>query len=299
MAKKSNTKKDTIGKGKFKATVTTKKQPVKNNLLGSLNFSNILGKVETVVQDKAQEIAKNPPTPTPTPTKPTYDTSVYDNMIAAYEQKMKAEAEQRKKEKAAEYDSQAKSAYISKLQNQRTLNDNLARAGIRGGTTETTNARLLSNYENNRNQIAANKSSALTAIDRNADDMIFNYKQQQEAAKLQYIQAREAEARQIAETKRQEQWNAQQAQKEREWNAQQSKIERDYNAKQAQKERNQAKKETKKQNRETRYAATIGGYDTVKKCDAAIKAAKKSGQTWKIPYLRNQKAVIKAKNKNK
>lgn len=71
-----------------------------------------------------------------------YDTSAYDNATAAYEKKMKEDAEAAKQAKAAEYDAQAKAAYVSRLQNQRSLNDSLLAAGIRGGATETANAKM-------------------------------------------------------------------------------------------------------------------------------------------------------------
>lgn len=257
---------------------------------------------------------------------PTYDTSAYDRMIAAYEAKMRADAEAAKKAKAAEYDAQAKSAYIARLQNERTLSDNLARAGIRGGTTETTNARLLSNYENNRNQIEANKSSALTGIDKDASDKIFEYTQTQEAAKLAYIQAREAEARQIAETQRQEQWTASQNALERSYNSSEAEKGRQFttsereaqqlweaqqtakaNQLQAEQDRiaqEKAAHDQRAQQIRADYIATVERFRTEADCDAELKrllSLKKKGSLtdsqyqWRAQYVQLQKAAIQNK----
>lgn len=206
---------------------------------------------------------------------------------------MKADAEAAKQTKAAEYDAQAKSAYISRIQNQRVLNDNLLAAGIRGGATETTNAKMLANYENNRNQIAQSKASALAGIDKDANDKMFNYRQAQEAAKLQYVQNRQAEDRQIAETKRQEAAQATEAAKERAYNKAQAMQERKWQEKQTDK----ANKLTKKENAKQDYVATITRYNTVAKCNKAIKAAKKKGETWKVKYIQAQKADLQNKAK--
>ncbi len=284
MAKKKSTL-------KAKAVKVKTKQPAKAlpSVRPALSVSNA---ASLAVQRMAttQPIAATQPAPS---AGPKYDTSAYDNAISAYEKKMKAEAEAAKQTKAAEYDAQAKSAYVARLQNQRTLNDNLLAAGIRGGATETTNAKLLTNYENNRNQIAQNKSAALTNIDKEAGDKMFDYRQAQEAAKLQYVQSRQAEDRQIAETKRQEAVQAAEAEKERAYNAAQADKERNWQMQQTAAANKLAKKESIRQN----YVSTITRYNTVAKCDKAIKAAKNKGETWKVKYLQAQKAELQNKAK--
>lgn len=279
MAKKKST---------LKAKVVKVKQPAKT--LPSIKPTLSVSNAASLAARTIQPITAAQPAPS---AGPKYDTSAYDNAISAYEQKMKADAESAKQTKAAEYDAQAKAAYISRLQNQRTLNDNLLAAGIRGGATETTNAKLLTNYENNRNQIAQNKSAALTSIDKEAGDKMFDYRQAQEAAKLQYVQSREAEDRQIAETKRQEAVQAEEAEKERAYNATEADKERAWQKQQTATANKQAKKENARQN----YVATITRYDTIKSCDDAIKAARKKGETWKVKYLQAQKAALKDKAK--
>lgn len=286
MAKKKITNKKSALKAK-KVVVKTK-QPAKTlpSIKPALSVSNAV----SLAAQTTQPVTATQPAPS---AGPKYDTSAYDNAIAAYEQKMKADAESAKQTKAAEYDSQAKAAYIARLQNQRTLNDNLLAAGIRGGATETTNAKMLANYENNRNQIAQNKSAALTSIDKEAGDKMFDYRQAQEAAKLQYVQSREAEDRQIAETKRQEAVQAEEAAKERAYNAAEADKERAWQKQQTATANKQAKKENARQN----YVSTITRYNTVAKCDKAIKAAKKKGETWKVKYIQAQKAELQNKAK--
>lgn len=50
--------------------------------------------------------------------------------------------------------------------------------------------------------------------------------------------------------------------------------------------------------KEERFANNIAGYRTLNSVDSAIKAAKKSGETWKIPYLRNQRTAIIQQDKS-
>lgn len=224
-----------------------------------------------------------------------YDTSTYDNAMAAYEQKAKADMETSKQETNAQYDSQAKQAYISKMQNQRQLQNNLIQQGIRGGSSETSQLKQQSSYENTRNTIAANRQSALRSIEKETSDNIFNYNQEQNAAKQAYIQQREAEERQIAETKRQE---AAQVKEQKRQEAAQVKENKRQEAVQA--------KQTAKTNKVQEYVATIGRYNTVKKADAAIKAIKKlkksnpkkyAKEKWKIKYIQAQKAEVQNKKK--
>lgn len=213
-----------------------------------------------------------------------YGTETYDDAIKTYTNKVKSDAEDAKKTANSEYDNQAKQAYISKMQNQRQLSKNLAEQGIRGGASETAQLKQQSNYENTRNTIASNRQTALRNIDKEANDNIFNFTMEQNAAKQAYIQQREQEDRQVAEQKRQEAVQAKEAQKERDWQA----------------------KQTAKTNKVQEYVATVGRYNTVDKCDAAIKKikslkkknpAKYKKELWKIKYIQAQRAEIQNKKK--
>lgn len=198
-------------------------------------------------------------------TKPKYDTSYYDNVMAKNAQQVRADAEAQKKTTNATYDEQLREAYVNRMQNQRTLANNLAQAGIRGGASETANLKLATTYENSRNDINKSRNAAIADIDQKANKAIYDFNTTQEAARQTDIQNREAEDRQIAETKRQEQWQAQQ---------------------------------TKQANDERRYAATISGWTSISKINKLIKKIQKSGKdTWRVKYLRAQRAVLEAKKK--
>lgn len=194
-----------------------------------------------------------------------YGTAWIDKSIADNTAKVRADAATQKAQTNATYDDQLKEAYVNRMQNQRTLANNLAQAGIRGGASETANLKLATTYENSRNNINKSRNAAISDIDKQANDAIYNWNTQMEATRQETIAQRQAEERQIAETKRQEQWQAQQ---------------------------------TKKANDETRYAATISGWNNIKKINKEIKRIRKSGKnTWRIKYLRAQRAVLQAKKK--
>ncbi|MFR6258342.1 MAG: hypothetical protein ACLULK_06145 [Anaerovoracaceae bacterium] len=135
----------------------------------------------------------------------TYDTSRYDKLYTDFEKKQKEDAEKQKVRTEEDYNKKLKDAYISRMENQKNLNDNLVKAGIRGGATETSNLKLTANYENNKKDIHKDKTRALQDIDDNANTNIFNYKQTNDAAKLSYIEQREAEDRQLAQNKAEKQ----------------------------------------------------------------------------------------------
>lgn len=128
-----------------------------------------------------------------------YSTQRYDNLYTEFEKKQKENVEKQKAQTTEDYNKQLKEAYISKMQNQRALNENLEKAGIRGGATETSNIRLAANYQGTRNSLNEQKNKALQQIDDTASDNLFNYKQTNDAAKLSYIEQREAEDRQLAQ----------------------------------------------------------------------------------------------------
>ncbi|MFQ7473088.1 MAG: hypothetical protein ACLRLX_02635, partial [Anaerovoracaceae bacterium] len=99
----------------------------------------------------------------------TYDTSRYDKLYTDFEKKQKEDAEKQKVRTEEDYNKKLKDAYISRMENQKNLNDNLVTAGIRGGATETSNLKLTANYENNKKDIHKDKTRALQDIDDNAN----------------------------------------------------------------------------------------------------------------------------------
>jgi hypothetical protein len=57
-------------------------------------------------------------------------------------------------------------AYVTKMQNQRDLNQRLAAMGLNGGSTETTMARLANQYGNSRTDINNSRNRSLADINQ-------------------------------------------------------------------------------------------------------------------------------------
>lgn len=129
----------------------------------------------------------------------------YEDLYKAFEEKQKANAEEQKKKAKQDYAEKLKQAYIGKMQEDRKLDSNLAKAGIKGGTTETANLKLSTNYQNNRNNLNKDEAKTVANIDTQANDNMFQYKQQTDQAKISYQEQREAEERQLAESNKSKQ----------------------------------------------------------------------------------------------
>lgn len=132
----------------------------------------------------------------------TYDTSRYDQLYTDFEKKQKESAAKQKTQAEADYGQRLKEAYISNMQDKKSLEDSLTRAGIRGGATETAMLKTNLGYQNTRNQLGAEKAKTIQNIEDNANNNIFDYKQTNDAAKLSYIEQREAEDRQLAQAEK-------------------------------------------------------------------------------------------------
>lgn len=116
------------------------------------------------------------------------DTSFYNNAINNY----KAQAEQQRATQLGEaqktQQSALKQAYINRLQNQQKLNQNLAQAGIRGGTTETANLNLMNQYGQARASANTDYSNSVNQINQNIDRNIFDYQSDMESRAEEYRQ---------------------------------------------------------------------------------------------------------------
>lgn len=130
------------------------------------------------------------------------ETKRYDDMYNDFAKKTAEDVVKAKSKKEEDYNEKLKQLYISRMQDQKALDSNLAKAGIRGGATETSNLKLATNYQNNQNKLQKEKTRALEDIETQANDNLFNYKQTTDASKLSYIEQREAEDRQLAQTKK-------------------------------------------------------------------------------------------------
>lgn len=128
----------------------------------------------------------------------------YDNLYNDYEKKQNEDVAKKKKQTEEKYNDTLKEAYISRMQNEKNLNENLKKSGIRGGATETSHLKLATNYENTKNSTNKEKAQALQDIDSQATDNLFNYKQTIDQAKIDYTEQRESEDRQLAQNKQSE-----------------------------------------------------------------------------------------------
>lgn len=186
----------------------------------------------------------------------------YANQLSAFDAQRKAEADRATAAANQQYNNMQRSNYVDYRVAQRDLPEQLARQGITGGASETSLLRGQTNYENNRNATELQRGSRLGEINNAYLDALNTYRM---TAEQQMNDA-------IAQNK-QLQYEYQERQKE---------LER------------QRQREI-----EERFANNIGGYRTESSIDAAIEAAKKSGETWKIPYLRQQKTTILQQNEAK
>lgn len=124
----------------------------------------------------------------------------YDNLYNQYAAAADKRAAQNKEQTAKDYNGKLKEAYVSQLQNQRSLNQNLAKSGIRGGASETSMLKLATNYQNTRNSLNSEKASALQKIDTENESNKLDYKINNDTARLQYMENRESEERQRSQT---------------------------------------------------------------------------------------------------
>ena len=126
------------------------------------------------------------------------NTKAYDNLYNNYVKSVDQNTAQKVKEAKDAANAQLKQAYVQRAQNQRTLNDNLAAAGIRGGATETANIRLANQYGSAVNSINSGLTNSINDINRTAEQTKLAYKQDIDAKKQQYVEDMEREQRQNA-----------------------------------------------------------------------------------------------------
>ena len=124
--------------------------------------------------------------------------AAYDNMTQNYNASVDQNTAAQIADATKSAQGQLRQAYVTRMQDQRSLQDNMARAGIRGGATETANLRLATNYANTRSGIQGQLSSSINDINRTANQNKLAYQQEMDAKKQQYVENRQAEARQAA-----------------------------------------------------------------------------------------------------
>ena len=92
--------------------------------------------------------------------------SMYDSNIQSMIDALNSAAKNSTDQQNATSDAALKNAYISYMTGKKSLADNLAKQGITGGGSETSNLRSESNYQNNRGTIESDRASAINKINQ-------------------------------------------------------------------------------------------------------------------------------------
>lgn len=116
------------------------------------------------------------------------DTSFYTNAINSYTEQANKERASQIGEAQRTQQSALKQAYITRLQNQQRLNNDLAQSGIRGGATETSNLRLANQYGQARAAANSDYANSVNQINQATDRNIFDYRSDMESRAEEYRQ---------------------------------------------------------------------------------------------------------------
>ena len=103
------------------------------------------------------------------------DTSYYTNAAEKFRQQANANRATQIGDAQRQQQSNLRNAYVTRLQNQKAMNQNLATAGIRGGATETAGLRLASQYGNAVAAANSDYANSVNAINQNIDQSINDY----------------------------------------------------------------------------------------------------------------------------
>lgn len=180
--------------------------------------------------------------------------------INAYNAEQQRLANQQRATIGGQYDKQQNQNYINYMMNQRDLPGQLARLGITGGASESSQLRANTNYENIKNNTESERNSALNNITNTMNNNLAQYRLSAASDLRNKLYANEHERLAAA---------------------------------QKLKEQQQARQDAKKQRRYERYRDTIRRFDTIGKVDKAIAKAKKTKQpSWKIQLLQAQRADL-------
>ena len=183
--------------------------------------------------------------------------------INAYNAEQQRLANQQRATIGGQYDKQQNQNYINYMMNQKDLPGQLARLGITGGASESSQLRANTNYENIKNNTESERNSALNNITNTMNNNLAQYRLSAASDLRNKLYANEQQRLAAA---------------------------------QKLKEQQQARQDAKKQRRYERYRDTIRRFDTIGKVDKAIAKAKKTKQpSWKIQLLQAQRADLVAK----
>ena len=115
-------------------------------------------------------------------------TAFYDKAISDYNKKAKSDYNRQVKQINQEQQGGLKEAYISRMQNQLALQNELANAGIRGGATETAQLNMMNAYQNQRNTVNQQAQQQRQDAYATYQDNVFNNMQQMRTAQAQYLE---------------------------------------------------------------------------------------------------------------
>lgn len=116
------------------------------------------------------------------------DTSFYTNAVNTYTAQANKERQTQLGEAQKNQQSALKQAYVTRLQNQQRLNNNLAQAGIRGGMTETANLNLANQYGQARAAANSDYTNSVNQINQSIDKNIFDYTMDMDSRAEEYRQ---------------------------------------------------------------------------------------------------------------
>ena len=112
------------------------------------------------------------------------NTSYYDNAIKTYTQQANTDRANQIGDAQKTQQANLRQAYVNRLQNERTLQNNLAQSGIRGGATETANLRLANTYGQARAAANADYANSVNSINRAIDQNIADYKHELKGGRI-------------------------------------------------------------------------------------------------------------------
>ena len=216
------------------------------------------------------------------------DTSYYTNAAEKFKQQANANRATQIGEAQRQQQSNLRNAYVTRLQNQKAMNQNLATAGIRGGATETAGLRLASQYGQAVNAANSDYANSVNAINQNIDQSINDYTADMASRAEEYRQNQMNARWQAAREDYSNKYNTRREDTINRWNAAREDVKNKYERKQA---------ETQRQTEywSNYYINKYSGYKKkdLKKAEKDIKAKLKKAKTpnQKIRYQQALAAI--------
>lgn len=296
------------GAGKIKKAKTSTKKSNKN-ARNAYRKAAALNKNAKANKNKPKANKSNPKGKKATNNKSTFNLSKktqtavnnVDKRYQKYEDQYNANIDKQAKRDTeasdAQYSQSAHNAAIRNAVQKKELQRQMYRNGVTGGASETTMMNAANNYATQQTKISTDKAAAANKIRAQAQAS-------KDSFKLSNSQARDT-ARESAKDRvynKYQNWLKRKDDLRKERKADKRyRAETKYNHKQdrlARKDRLNERKYNRKVDKYNRYAATVGGYDTVKSVNKQIRKIKKSGKgKWKLKYLRKQRADIRRQKK--